>query len=1164
MQPLINRSAINFEHYFSSYNDVYNGLSEALKNYIDTRFLRFKTEGNFKTLGLLFNIIKISNTPEYNEIRDSIFLEILKNSKILLNNTLEKLEIIFKREGELVFYRCANTHQALTADKIVEIIESLHTISTLTNDSLTILEDLPEYDNGGKDALESYKKNPDRIGKHLLDYQEDELKSEDLFNPYLPQIVEEDTFLKKVFTYEELIATVTKYLSSFDENHRLPMKVYFNFFDKINECEESIPLQHVLIKLATLSTSQDEKQETIYTLADLNELFEEAIKIYNKVGIEVLKAFCIKNISLDKVLSGLRLILALFEDFKNARSVFVPLDQFVKRTIGIEQLIQELEELLPKFNHHQIDEEKNIEKILERFKNDPNVTYTLADKDLEIIAHQYATIQGFCDDWKEFRMGELVNLKDEIRLQKEKSPDDLLKLVAIVRLALRIKFQIYLHSTQVLTVLGLLRYEKGCIAQVKTGEGKSFIVALLAFVLDQDVHIISSSQNLAIRDQQKMKSFFETFGIKTAHICHEDYEDNDYKSQILYGTASDFEFAVMREMFNFKSLFKSPASLDNIKRFPNLIIDETDNLTIDTANNAARLSHKAEITYEWVYRPIFEYVNSTFNADNYNQEILRNNIPQLKIFLNNYLGGKLKDQTHMLTDEQLFKWLQSGCKACFERHENHDYIIKSEPTFNGKMKKQVKIVDAENTGRIQHGMRWSEGIHEFLEVKHHLLPEQETLNPISISHPVFYKNEYRRIFGLTGTMGGGEEREVIKEVYDLDSFDVPTYQPPQRIDHSILVLPTNTLYLETIVKKIQTFKLQGRPILVLCKTIHESRNISKLLNEKNIPHEMLNELQEKDEEEVLANAGRSGAITIATNTAGRGTDIKIDKESLAHGGLHVLLTFYPESKRVEDQARGRAGRQGEPGSSEMIICFENLKLNHLNINPNNHKQVVEYLEAKRFEKAQSLKQEQILHAQLERYIFTFVKQFYYQLKTFEDIYNNPKLLNYYANSLNDRKISAKHYVDEKVLNYKDQIFLGDLLKLLTSETKASQWVKLLKQVGLKIKNKILNDWSLITYKKMQDLVRNTDFNEALGLKEMVIIIGEGLDNNNVDINFQILEMKLEEMRISKFSRLQKELEGLYNEFQKQREKYFDPSGAFLMDYIREIAQVKLNIKPFEA
>ena len=715
-------------------------------------------------------------------------------------------------------------------------------------------------------------------------------------------------------TFKDARSLTIRYLTALPEKNRLSIDLYIKILNGLESKQQLTAGGKMAFaqQLLYCTTNQGRPISIIqYSLADLKEYLEEACRLCETCGEGVTftlrQAKEFRNVSLNDQIHLYQLITALSKDLSLVEIVQQQVEHFVSSNSCFTDLIDELENLIPEVQSEIPTEDEDLDILLDRFAgNDSQVKFPMSESEIKTMKENYLAVQSYCQAWKHHRLEKLVSKGYEIRQKEERRFEDLLKLIAIGRLAIRIKFpSIYMYKTQVLTVLGLLQGKKNCIAQVKTGEGKSKIATLLTFVLAMQkkrIHMISSSHELAMRDQLASQNFFKIFGVTTSHICSHHPEAECFQSQILFGTASDYQFAIMREMLNFQQIF--PEDKESQKRFDCAVIDEVDNLTIDTALHGARLGSPAEVTYDWVYVPIFKFVQEFSKSEN----SLTSNITvqKLRAFLHDYLNGKFAGLSQQLSDQDLKKWLRSAHHALFELKEKKNYIIGEKEKSNGEMAKAIHIVDYENTGNPMPDSRWSDGVHEFVEVKHNIEVERESPTAISLSHSVFYPM-YTQLYGLTGTLGSDSDREQIREIYGMDSFDVPTHKPQIREDMPCLIIQNDQLYFQVILDKIREIHQKSRPLLVLCPTIVASEMIGNLLTENGFSFEMLNGIQTKKESEIIGQAGLSRAITVATNTAGRGIDIQLSSESVELGGLHVLITFYPESERVEYQARGRAG-----------------------------------------------------------------------------------------------------------------------------------------------------------------------------------------------------------------------------------------------------------------
>ena len=339
-----------------------------------------------------------------------------------------------------------------------------------------------------------------------------------------------------------------------------------------------------------------------------------------------------------------------------------------------------------------------------------------------------------------------------------------------------------------------------------------------------------------------------------------------------------------------------------IKRtFDVAIVDECDNLFLDTARNSARISHPSKYNFNWIYPLIYDYF--TKNENNFNVDVLRN-------ILNIYENGKYKLESERLDNDKLRELFRSA-KIAKDKKLNLDYVIGIDYHTN---KKIIQIVSLD-TGRIQHGTRWSNGIHEFVEVKEGIEPETESNIIGSISHPTYFEN-YKILFGLTGTIGDEIERKEIELIYNIKCYDIPNNFEGKLINEDLEIYENKREKFNRILDIILLNKTKGNKalqMLVILQNIEETIDFGKTLSEINLEYFTLNDIQKENEDFILSNTGHSGSILIATNAAGRGTDIIIDETSKKNGGLYVIIGFFPRNSRIEFQAIGRAGRQGNPG-----------------------------------------------------------------------------------------------------------------------------------------------------------------------------------------------------------------------------------------------------------
>jgi preprotein translocase subunit SecA len=284
--------------------------------------------------------------------------------------------------------------------------------------------------------------------------------------------------------------------------------------------------------------------------------------------------------------------------------------------------------------------------------------------------------------------------------------------------------------------------------------------------------------------------------------------------------------------------------------------------------------------------------------------------------------SKNKQDMSAISDQRLQTWIESAYRAT-ELKENVDYVV--EKDARGKNIGPVRVVSWSTTGGVADpNCRWSGGLHEFVELKEGLEVGTESATGAILSHAAFFEL-YSEVLGVTGTMGGTQERAEVLEVYKLHAFDVPPHRPCRReVKPPICILGQENHLLE-IKSEVVRMKSENRPVLLICPTIDFARGVSDMLRSNGVAHQMLDDRQAEDEAFVVLCAGRAGTVTVATNKAGRGTDIKPSRDAIEAGGLHVIFAFLPANTRVEEQGIGRAARQGQKGSSRIIVELEHAK-----------------------------------------------------------------------------------------------------------------------------------------------------------------------------------------------------------------------------------------------
>ncbi|MFV0348033.1 MAG: preprotein translocase subunit SecA, partial [Halodesulfovibrio sp.] len=505
------------------------------------------------------------------------------------------------------------------------------------------------------------------------------------------------------------------------------------------------------------------------------------------------------------------------------------------------------------------------------------------------------------DDYFPARIAELKEL-----VANGTSLDSLLpETFAIVREAGLRVFNMRHYDVQ---LIGGCVLHKGMISEMKTGEGKT-LVATLPVVLNaltgKGVHVVTVNDYLAKRDAQWMARLYGFLGLTTGVIVHgltDEERKEAYNADITYGTNNEFGFDYLRDNMKFykEQLVQRPHHY--------AIVDEVDSILIDEARTPLIISGASEDS-----TTLYSHIN--------------NIIPSLKLEVHFTLDEKAKSVG--LTDEGVARCesllnLENLYDAQNITHQHHilqalkahhifkrdvDYIVKDG---------QVVIVD-EFTGRLMPGRRFSDGLHQALEAKEGVKVEAENQTLASITFQNYFRM-YEKLAGMTGT--ADTEAVEFGQIYGLEVISIPTNKPMVRMDHPDSIYRTRPEKFNAIVQEIADLHKKGQPVLVGTISIENSELISGMLKKANIPHNVLNAKHHEEEAQIVAEAGQKGHVTIATNMAGRGTDIVLGEGVRELGGLHILGTERHESRRIDNQLRGRAGRQGDPGSSRFFLSLE--------------------------------------------------------------------------------------------------------------------------------------------------------------------------------------------------------------------------------------------------
>ena len=507
-------------------------------------------------------------------------------------------------------------------------------------------------------------------------------------------------------------------------------------------------------------------------------------------------------------------------------------------------------------------------------------------------------------------------------MPQEKSLNDvLMQSFAITREASKRVLNMRPYDVQ---LIGAMVLNDGRIAEMKTGEGKT-LVGSLAVTLNalsgKGVHVVTVNDYLASRDANELKPLYNFLGFSVGAVVGGLKNDQERRAQyacdITYGTNNEFGFDYLRDNMNYDINEK-------VQRGHNfVIVDEVDSILIDEARTPLIISgptnHKNsnyvkanEIALKLERGQLIEPKNASekptttgdFIVDEKNRAVLLTE--QGHENAENLFGV---DNLYSIENAMLSHSLDQALKANFIFEKDVDYVVKDNT---------VIIVD-EFTGRLSEGRRFSEGLHQALEAKEGVAIQDESQTLADITFQNYFRM-YKKLAGMTGT--AQTEATEFAEIYNLDVVSIPTNIPVKRIDKNDLIYKSEKEKFEAVCNRIKQLHEKGQPVLVGTASIEKSEKLHAILVNKKIPHTVLNAKQHEKEGKIIADAGQKGAVTIATNMAGRGVDIKLTQEILDLGGLAIIGTERHESRRIDNQLRGRSGRQGDKGESQFYLSLE--------------------------------------------------------------------------------------------------------------------------------------------------------------------------------------------------------------------------------------------------
>ena len=540
--------------------------------------------------------------------------------------------------------------------------------------------------------------------------------------------------------------------------------------------------------------------------------------------------------------------------------------------------------------------------ILKRFLGDNN------DKEVKRLRAKVDEINGFEEGLKNLSDSSLARCTDKFRdrLAEGETLDDILpEAFAVVREASRRILGMRHFDVQ---MMGGICLHEGKIAEMRTGEGKTLVATLPTYLnalTGKGVHIVTVNDYLAKRDSIEMGRLYNFLGLSVGLVRHDmDFPERKYaySCDITFGTNNEFGFDYLRDnmVVDMKQMVQRELNY--------AIVDEVDSILVDEARTPliisgpgtkptetyVRMAKAVHVLQEGVDYTVDEKAKTVAPADTA--------IPKIE----KALGIKnMYDPENMEMSHCFMAALRA--KALMKR--DRDYVVKDG---------EIIIVD-EFTGRLMQGRRYSDGLHQAIEAKEGLEVQRESQTLASITFQNYFRM-YNKLSGMTGT-AKTEEDEFLK-IYKLPVIVIPTNRPIARIDHPDVIYKTKRAKYKAVANDVEAIHQKGQPVLIGTTSITQSEELSRILSQRNISHNVLNAKFHEQEAEIIADAGQKSAVTIATNMAGRGTDIKLGEGVPELGGLFIVGTERHESRRIDNQLRGRAGRQGDPGESRFYLSLE--------------------------------------------------------------------------------------------------------------------------------------------------------------------------------------------------------------------------------------------------
>ena len=544
-----------------------------------------------------------------------------------------------------------------------------------------------------------------------------------------------------------------------------------------------------------------------------------------------------------------------------------------------------------------------LEGLIKKIFGDPN------EKELKNIRPIVDKINALEPDMERMSDANLQAKTSEfkLRLQNGETLDDILpEAFAVVREASKRVTGMRHFDVQ---LIGGVVLHRGKISEMRTGEGKTLVATLPVYLnalTGKGVHVVTVNDYLARRDSIDMGRIYNFLGLSVGLIVHEiDFPERKaaYQADITYGTNNEFGFDYLRD--------NMVVDKDQMvqRELNYCIVDEVDSILIDEARTPLIISGPGEKSAD-LYKVIARIVANMKEGEDYTVDEKQKQVAPTEAGIakaEKALGvSNLYDTEHGV---DFSHHIMCAIKAKTLMIRDRDYVVKDG---------EVIIVD-EFTGRLMYGRRYSEALHQAIEAKEGVVVQRESQTLATITFQNYFRM-YKKLAGMTGT--AKTEEQEFQKIYGLDVIVIPTNKPMIRTDYPDVIYKTKAAKYRAVVKEIVELHKSGQPVLVGTTSITQSEDLSALLKKQGIPHNVLNAKYHEKEAMIVADAGQPGQVTIATNMAGRGTDIVLGEGVAEKGGLHILGTERHESRRIDNQLRGRCARQGDPGSSRFYLSLE--------------------------------------------------------------------------------------------------------------------------------------------------------------------------------------------------------------------------------------------------